>query len=89
VSSKAHLLGIIGAEFIAKELAVGSTPRLQLSVYDWQTLRAKRAASRCVGLIEAFAHLLSLPPIQNAIPTPSVAYQSLSLGAVAKMTHIE
>jgi hypothetical protein len=68
VSSEPHFFGIVGAEFVAKELTVGSSPRLQLSVYDRQALCAKRASSRSVSLIEAFAHLLSLTPIRNAIP---------------------
>jgi len=34
VSPEAHFLGIGGAEFITKELAAGSTPRLQLAVHD-------------------------------------------------------
>jgi hypothetical protein len=68
VSAEAHLFGIVGAEFVAKELTIWSTPRLQLSVHDRQTFSAKRAAGRCVGLIEAFVHLLSLTPDQNAIP---------------------
>jgi hypothetical protein len=88
VSAEAHLFGIVGAEFVAKELTVWSTPRLQLSVHDRQTFSAKRAASRCVGLIEAFAHLLSLTPDQKRDPRWLVAYQSLSPLIVAKMTHI-
>jgi hypothetical protein len=88
VSTEAHLLGIVGAEFVAKELTVWSTPRLQLSVHDRQAFSAKRATSCCVGPIEAFVHLLSLTPDQNAIPGGSVAYQSLSPPTVAKMTHI-
>jgi len=46
VSAEAHLFGIVGAEFVAEELTVWSTPRLQLSVHDRQTFSAKRAA-RC------------------------------------------
>ncbi len=34
VSPEAHFLGIVGAEFITKELAAGSTPRPQLAVHD-------------------------------------------------------
>ena len=34
VSAEAHLLGIVGAEFIAIELPVWRTPRLQLSVHN-------------------------------------------------------
>jgi hypothetical protein len=88
VAAEAYLLGIVGAEFVAKELAVWRTPRLQLSIYDRQTFSAKRAAGRCVGLIEAFAHLLSLTPDQKRDPRWLVAYQSLSPLTVAKMTHI-
>jgi hypothetical protein len=88
VAAKAHLLGIVGAEFVAKELTVWCTPRLQLSVHDRQTFSAKRAAGGCVGLIEAFVHLLSLTPDQKRNPRWLVAYQSLSLLTVAKMTHI-
>jgi hypothetical protein len=88
VPAEAHLFGIVGAEFVAKELTVWSTPRLQLPVYDRQTFSAKRAARRCVGLIEAFVHLLSLTPDQKRNPRWLVAYQSLSLLTVAKMTHI-
>ena len=77
MSTEAYLLGIVGAEFVAKELTVWSTPGLQLSVHDRQTFSAERATSRCVGVIEAFVHLLSLTPIKNAIPVRSVAYQSL------------
>jgi hypothetical protein len=88
VAAKAHLLGIVGAEFVAKELTVWRTPRLQLSVHDRQTFSAKRAAGGCVGLIEAFVHLLSLTPDQKRNPRWLVAYQSLSLLTVAKMTHI-
>jgi hypothetical protein len=32
VSSEAHLFGIVGAEFVTKELPVWGTPWLQLSV---------------------------------------------------------
>jgi hypothetical protein len=88
VAAKAHLFGIVGAEFVAKELTVWCTPRLQLSVHDRQTFSAKRAAGRWVGLIEAFVHLLSLTPDQKRNPRWLVAYQSLSLLTVAKMTHI-
>jgi hypothetical protein len=88
MSAEAHLFGIVGAEFVAKELTVWSTPRLQLSVHDRQTFSAKRAAGRCVGLIEAFVHLLSLTPDQKRNPRWLVAYQSPSLLTVAKMTHI-
>ncbi|HKD27294.1 MAG TPA: hypothetical protein VKC66_15515 [Xanthobacteraceae bacterium] len=87
VSSEAHFFGIVGAEFVAKELTVRSTPRLQLSVYDRQALCAKRATSRNISLIEAFAHLLSLTPDKKRDPGCSVAYQSLSTLVVAKMTH--
>jgi len=87
VSAEANLFGIVGAEFVAKELTVWSTPRLQLSVHDRQTFSAKRAAGRCV-VIEAFVHLLSLTPDQKRNPRWLVAYQSLSLLTVAKMTHI-
>jgi hypothetical protein len=68
VSAETHLLGIVGAEFIAKELTVGSAPRLQLSIYDRQTFSAKRAASRCAGITEASVHLLSLTPDQKRHP---------------------
>jgi hypothetical protein len=34
VSPEAHLLGIVSAEFVAKELAVWSTPRLQLAIHN-------------------------------------------------------
>jgi hypothetical protein len=68
VSTEAHLLGIVGAEFVAKELTVWSAPRLQLSVHDRQTFSAKRATCRCVGPIEAFVHLLSLTPDQKRFP---------------------
>jgi hypothetical protein len=34
VSSEAHLFGIVGAEFVTKELPVWRTPRLRLSVND-------------------------------------------------------
>jgi hypothetical protein len=68
VAAEAHLFGIVGAEFIAKELTVWRTPWLQLSIYDRQTFSAERAAGRCVGLIEAFAHLLSLTPDQKRNP---------------------
>ena len=34
VSSEAHLFGIVGAEFVTKELPVWRTPWLQLSVND-------------------------------------------------------
>jgi len=34
VSAETHLFGIVGAEFVAKELTVWRTPRLQLSVHD-------------------------------------------------------
>jgi hypothetical protein len=88
VSAEANLFGIVGAEFVAKELTVWSTPRLQLSVHNRQTFSAKRAACGCVRLIEAFAHLLSLTPDQKRNPRWLVAYQSLSLLTVAKMTHI-
>jgi hypothetical protein len=88
VPAEAHLFGIVGAEFVAKELTVWSTPRLQLSVHDRQTFSAKRAAGRRVGLIEAFVHLWSLTPDQKRNPRWLVAYQSLSLLTVAKMTHI-
>jgi len=87
VSAEANLFGIVGAEFVAKELTVWSTPRLQLSVHDRQTFSAKRATGCCV-LIEAFVHLLSLTPDQKRNPRWLVAYQSLSPLTVAKMTHI-
>ena len=48
MAAKAHLFGIVGAEFVAKELTVWCTPRLQLSVHDRQTFSAKRAAGRWV-----------------------------------------
>jgi len=34
VSAEAHVLGIVGAEFVTKELAAWGTPWLQLAVYD-------------------------------------------------------
>jgi hypothetical protein len=34
VSAEVHVLGIVGAEFVAKELAAWGTPWLQLAVYD-------------------------------------------------------
>jgi hypothetical protein len=88
VSAEAHLLGIVSAEFVAKELPVWSAPRLQLSVHDWQTFPAKRAASCCIRVSEAFIHLLSLTPDQKRYPRRSVAYQSPSPLTVAKTTHI-
>jgi len=88
MSAEAHLFGIVGAEFVAKELTAWRAPRLQLSVHDRQTFSAKRAASRCVGVIEAFGHLLSLTPDQKRYPRRSVAYQSLSPLTVAKTTQI-
>jgi hypothetical protein len=86
VSAKAHLLGVVGAEFIAKELTIRRAPRLHLSVHDRQTFPAKRAA-RC-RVVEAFIHLSSLTPDQKRYPRRSVAYQSLSPLTVAKTTHI-
>jgi hypothetical protein len=62
MSSEAHFFGIVSAELITKELTAGSTPGLQLPVYDRQSLCAERAMSRRVGVIEAFTHLLSLTP---------------------------
>ena len=56
VSPEAHFLGIVSAEFVTKGLTVWSAPRLQLAVHDRQLLAAKRAASRCVGILSGCVH---------------------------------
>jgi hypothetical protein len=57
VPSEAHFLGVVGAKFIAKELTVRCSPRLQLSIYNRQMFSAKSAAGRSVLFIEDFSHL--------------------------------
>jgi hypothetical protein len=66
MSPKAHFLGIVSAEFVAKKLTVCCTPRLQLPIHDRQMFSAKRAASRSVLHTDDFSHLLSLTPDQEA-----------------------
>jgi len=61
VSSEAHLLRIIGAEFITIELPVWGAPRLQLSVYNRQTLPAKFTACSRVRVLNRFVHLVPRP----------------------------
>jgi len=65
VSSEAHLLRIIGAEFITIELPVWGAPRLQLSVYNRQTLPAKFTACRRVCVLNRFVHLVPAPLLSS------------------------
>jgi len=94
VPAKAHLLGIVSAEFVAEKLAIRRTPRLHLAIHDRQRFSAKCTAGRQVppgGVSpgEAFTHLLSLTPDQE---TPSsharLQYQTSSPQTVPKLTHI-
>lgn len=65
VPSETHFLGIVGAEFVAKKLAVCCTPRLQFAINDRQMFPAKSAAGRSVLHTDDFSHLLSLTPDQE------------------------
>lgn len=81
MSAEAHLLGIVGAEFVTVELPVWRTPRLQLSIHSRKLLPAKFAACRRIGIFKVFAHLL--PPA-----FARHRYQSRLPTTVVKMTHI-
>jgi hypothetical protein len=62
VSSEAHFLGIVGAEFIAEKLPIGRPPRLQFAIHDRQMFSAKSAAGHSVLFTEDFFHPSSLTP---------------------------
>jgi hypothetical protein len=59
MSAEAHFFGVVSTELVTKELTVWSTPRLRLSVHDWQALTTERATRGRVGTLQAFTHLLS------------------------------
>jgi hypothetical protein len=69
---KARCLRIVGAEFIAKELAACGTPRLQFAVLDGKGLSAERTARGRVNRGSACAH--QMPPdfalARKIIPWP-------------------
>jgi hypothetical protein len=53
---KAHFLGIVGAEFVAEELAVWSAPRLHITVHDREQFAAECTACRHIDVASEYAH---------------------------------
>jgi hypothetical protein len=55
-----RFLGIVGAELVAEELAVGRAPRLRNPIHHGQWLAAERAASRCLTAELSASHLMNV-----------------------------
>jgi hypothetical protein len=78
---KARLLGIIGAEFVAEELAACVAPRLQFTVHDRQQFDAKRTTGCGIGILMVCAHKTS--PGMSCVREP-VAYFILCESKIAQ-----